>query len=65
MVLFIDNDVHHDGHSVRVATKVCNVVVDPFQRQQLQVGVRFFVQITTRPDQEDQHCQGSHRLGGT
>ena len=24
-----DNDVHHDGHSVRVATEVCNVVVDP------------------------------------
>ena len=36
-----DNDVHHDGHSVRVATEVGNVVVDPLQRQQLQAGVRF------------------------
>ena len=37
-----DNDVHHDGHSVRVATEVCNVVVDPLQSQQLQADVRFF-----------------------
>ena len=37
-----DNDVHHDGHSVRVATKVGNMIVDPLQSQQLQDGVSFY-----------------------
>ena len=37
-----DNDVHHDGHSVRVTTEVCNVVVDPLQSQQLQDVVSFY-----------------------
>ena len=37
------SDIHHDGNSVRVASEVCNMVVDPLKGQQLQLGLRFVI----------------------
>ena len=45
-ILFCDgSDIHHDGNSVRVASEVCNMVVDPLEGQQLQLGLRFVINI--------------------
>ena len=45
-ILFYDGtDIYHDGNSVRVASEVCNMVVNPLEGQQLQLGLRFVINI--------------------
>ena len=42
LTIFIVKPSHHDSHSVRVTTEVCNMIVDPLQCQQLQAGTLDF-----------------------